>query len=127
LLIAPLLAQVVVFPIGERQQAQDPFKETSYSLSTFGWNNKRHGGFIHTYMWGERGRWGWRGLIMRGTFLWVWFGSIYTLVDNYNNKLVFFVQQGVCHTVALPFTNKSIKAKEELWKLKYNFTVQKYT
>jgi hypothetical protein len=53
LLIAPLLAQVVVFPIGERQQAQDPFKETSYSLSTFGWNNKRHGGFIHTYMWGR--------------------------------------------------------------------------
>jgi hypothetical protein len=35
--------------------------------------------------------------------------------------------KGVCHTVALPFTlKKYIKAKEEeLWKLKYNFTMQK--
>jgi hypothetical protein len=34
-------------------------------------------------------------------------------------------QQGVCHTVALPFTLKSIfKAKEESSKLKY-FTIQK--
>jgi hypothetical protein len=32
----------------------------------------------------------------------------------------------VCHTVALPFTlKKYLKAKEELWKLKY-FTMQKY-
>jgi hypothetical protein len=33
----------------------------------------------------------------------------------------------VCHTVALPFTlqNKYLKAKEELWKLKY-FSMQKY-
>jgi hypothetical protein len=38
------------------------------------------------------------------------------------------IQQGVCHTVALPFTLKStyLKATEELWKLKY-FTMQKYT
>jgi hypothetical protein len=36
------------------------------------------------------------------------------------------VKQGVCHTVALPFTLKRyLKAKEELWKLKY-FTMQKY-
>jgi hypothetical protein len=35
-------------------------------------------------------------------------------------------QQGLCNTVALPFTLKNIlKAKEELWKLKY-FTMQKY-
>ncbi len=35
-------------------------------------------------------------------------------------------KQGVCHTVALPFTlKKHLKAKEELWKLKY-FTMQKY-
>ncbi len=36
-------------------------------------------------------------------------------------------KQGVCHTAALPFTLKSkyLKAKEELWKLKY-FTMQKY-
>jgi hypothetical protein len=35
--------------------------------------------------------------------------------------------QGVCHTVALPFyiKKKYLKAKEELWKLKY-FTMQKY-
>jgi len=34
--------------------------------------------------------------------------------------------QGVCHTVALPFTLENIfKQKEELWKLKY-FTMQKY-
>jgi len=36
--------------------------------------------------------------------------------------------KGVCHTVALPFTLKSIflKAKEDLlWKLKF-FTIQKY-
>jgi hypothetical protein len=33
-------------------------------------------------------------------------------------------KQGVCHTAALPFTLKSkyLKAKEELWKLKY-FTI----
>jgi len=30
-------------------------------------------------------------------------------------------KQGVCHTMALPFTLKSIfKAKEELWKFKYS-------
>jgi hypothetical protein len=32
----------------------------------------------------------------------------------------------VCHTLALPFTLKRyLKAKEELWKLKY-FTMQEY-
>jgi hypothetical protein len=37
------------------------------------------------------------------------------------------VKQGLCHTIALPFTlKKDLKAKEEeLWKLKY-FTMQKY-
>jgi hypothetical protein len=35
-------------------------------------------------------------------------------------------KQGVFHTVALPFTlKKDLKAKEELWNLKY-FTMQKY-
>jgi hypothetical protein len=35
-------------------------------------------------------------------------------------------KQGVCHAVALQFTSKKyLKAKEELWKLKY-FTMQKY-
>jgi hypothetical protein len=35
-------------------------------------------------------------------------------------------KQGVCHIVALPFTLKRVlKAKDELWKLKY-FTMQKY-
>jgi hypothetical protein len=39
---------------------------------------------------------------------------------------LFLKEQGVCHTVALPFTLKCIfKAKEEIWKLKY-FTMQKY-
>jgi hypothetical protein len=34
------------------------------------------------------------------------------------------IQQGVCHTVALPFTlKKYLKAKEVLWKLKY-FTME---
>ncbi len=34
--------------------------------------------------------------------------------------------EGVCHTMALPFTLKSIlKAKEELWKLKKYFTIAK--
>jgi len=34
-------------------------------------------------------------------------------------------KQGVCHIVALPFTlKKYVKAKEELWKLKY-FIMQK--
>jgi len=37
-----------------------------------------------------------------------------------------YKQQGVSHTVALPFTLKQyLKAKEELWKLKY-FTMQKH-
>jgi hypothetical protein len=37
------------------------------------------------------------------------------------------IQQGVCHTMALPFTLKSIliRQKEDLWKFKY-FTMQKY-
>jgi hypothetical protein len=38
-------------------------------------------------------------------------------------------KQGMCHIVALPFTLKSnyLKAQEEeLWKLKYYFTMQKY-
>jgi hypothetical protein len=35
------------------------------------------------------------------------------------------LQQGACHTMALPFTLKSIlRQKEELWKFKY-FTMQK--
>jgi hypothetical protein len=35
------------------------------------------------------------------------------------------MKQGVCHIVALPFTIKMyLKAKKELWKLKY-FTMQK--
>jgi hypothetical protein len=35
-------------------------------------------------------------------------------------------EQGVCHTMASPLTfKKYLKAKEELWKLKY-FTMQKY-
>jgi hypothetical protein len=35
-------------------------------------------------------------------------------------------KQGVCHTVALPFTlKKYLKAEENLWKFKY-FTMQKY-
>jgi hypothetical protein len=35
------------------------------------------------------------------------------------------LKQGVCHTVAMPFTfKKYLKAKEELWKPKY-FTMQK--
>jgi hypothetical protein len=34
--------------------------------------------------------------------------------------------EGVCHTMILPFTlKKYLKAKEELWKPKY-FTMQKY-
>jgi hypothetical protein len=36
-----------------------------------------------------------------------------------------YLNKGMCHTVALPFTLKICKAKEELWKLKY-FTMQKY-
>jgi hypothetical protein len=36
------------------------------------------------------------------------------------------IKQGVRRTVAVPFTfKKYLKAKEELWKLKY-FTMQKY-
>jgi hypothetical protein len=36
------------------------------------------------------------------------------------------IQQGVCHTVAFAIYMKpNLKAKEELWKLKY-FTMQKY-
>jgi hypothetical protein len=44
------------------------------------------------------------------------------------STIVTYTQQGVCHTMALPFTlkSKSLKAKELLWKLKY-FTMQKYT
>jgi hypothetical protein len=35
-------------------------------------------------------------------------------------------KQGTCHTMALPiYIKKCLKAKEELWKLKY-FTMQKY-
>ncbi len=35
-------------------------------------------------------------------------------------------KQGVCHTLALPFTSKGIlRQKKELWKLKYSI-MQKY-
>jgi len=34
-------------------------------------------------------------------------------------------KQGVCHTVALPFTLKSILMQKKKWKFKY-FTMQKY-
>jgi len=45
---------------------------------------------------------------------------IIILIDRYRKA-----KQGVRHTVALPFTLKYLKAKEELWKLKY-FIMQKY-
>jgi hypothetical protein len=37
-------------------------------------------------------------------------------------------EQGAYQTMALPFTLKSIlrQKEEESWKLKYNFTMQKY-
>jgi hypothetical protein len=36
-------------------------------------------------------------------------------------------KQGMCRNMALPFTfKKYLKAKEELRKLKYNFTMPKY-
>jgi hypothetical protein len=36
------------------------------------------------------------------------------------------IKQGVCHTMALPFTSKKyLKAKKELWKFKY-LTIPKY-
>jgi hypothetical protein len=36
------------------------------------------------------------------------------------------LEQGACHTMALPFTlKKYLNAKEELWKFKY-FPMQKY-
>jgi hypothetical protein len=45
------------------------------------------------------------------------------LSRNSNTQLT--LEQGVCHTLALPFTLKGyLKAKEELGKLKY-FTMQK--
>jgi hypothetical protein len=43
-----------------------------------------------------------------------------------NSSCLLMHQQGVCHTVALPFTlKKYLKVKEKLWKLKY-FAMQKY-
>jgi hypothetical protein len=48
-----------------------------------------------------------------------YFFKIYTI---YFNIPLFHTihKQGMCHTVALPFTLKFyLKAKEELWKLKY--------
>jgi hypothetical protein len=35
-------------------------------------------------------------------------------------------QGGVSHCGLAIYTKKYLKAKEELWKLKYNFTMQKY-
>jgi hypothetical protein len=45
---------------------------------------------------------------------------IIILIDMYTK-----FKQGVCHTMALPFTLKYLKAKEELWKLEY-FMSQPY-
>jgi hypothetical protein len=40
---------------------------------------------------------------------------------NFASKFSKSNKQGVCHTLALPFTlKKYFKAKEELWKLKYS-------
>jgi hypothetical protein len=59
------------------------------------------------------------------------FGHSSTSMDiNHKGELVessglYGIKQGVCHTVALPFyIKKYLKAKEELWKLKY-FTMKK--
>jgi hypothetical protein len=43
-----------------------------------------------------------------------------------SNPKPYIKKQGVCHTMALPFTLKSIlrQKEEELWKLKY-FTMAK--
>ncbi len=55
--------------------------------------------------------------------------EIYTLKDwkfIILIKTIWKQNQGVCCTMALPFTLKGIfRQKEELWKLKY-FTMQKY-
>ncbi len=46
--------------------------------------------------------------------------------SSYPIVLKMFGKQGWCHAVALQFyIKKYLKAKEELWKLKY-FTMQKY-
>ncbi len=46
-------------------------------------------------------------------------------LSTFSKSLMCFIKQGVCHTMTLPFTLKSIlRQKEELWKLKY-FTMQK--
>jgi hypothetical protein len=46
--------------------------------------------------------------------------------SRWNPETETLKKQGVCHAVALPFTLKLsiLKAKEELWKLKY-FTIAK--
>lgn len=50
----------------------------------------------------------------------------YLYYESKHNILAFLVgkanKQGVCHTVALPFTLKSILREGELWKVKY-FTI----
>ncbi len=58
---------------------------------------------------------------------------VFNLYFKKFNKIIFNIplfhtihKQWMCHTVALPFTLKNyLKAKGELWKLKY-FTIQKY-
>jgi len=56
----------------------------------------------------------------------VWIISNWEQIGSNLITLVGAIKQGVCHTMALPFTLKSIlHAKEELWKLKH-FTMQKY-
>jgi hypothetical protein len=48
------------------------------------------------------------------------------LTDDCNFGYITKLKQGVCHTVALPFTlKKYLKAKEEVRKLKC-FSMQKY-
>ncbi len=49
-----------------------------------------------------------------------------TKYESYSSWMKNTTEQGVCHTMALPFTLKSVfKAKEVLWKFKY-FTMQKH-
>jgi hypothetical protein len=49
-----------------------------------------------------------------------------TNYESYSSWMKNTREQGICHTIALPFTLKSVfKAKEVLWKFKY-FTMQKH-
>jgi hypothetical protein len=61
---------------------------------------------------------------MKGIYAWIEWHNIFS--TNFHQNATRQAKQGVCHTIRLAiYVKKYLKAKEELWNIKY-FNVQRY-